>query len=48
MANALFSQRLPYECDVFLRPADQAFNAYLNARCQASTYLVLAGFDPVN
>lgn len=40
IANALFAQRLPYWCDVFLRPADQAFNAYLNARGQASTYLV--------
>lgn len=32
IAKALFAQRLPYWCDVFLRPADQAFNAYLNAR----------------
>ncbi len=47
IAKALFAQRLPYWCDVFLRPADQAFNAYLNARGQASTYLVLEGFDPV-
>ncbi len=47
IAKALFAQRLPYWCDVFLRPADRAFNAYLNARGQASTYLVLEGFDPV-
>ena len=38
IAKALFAQRLPYWCDVFLRPADQAFNAYLNARGQASTW----------
>ena len=48
IAKALFAQRLPYWCDVFLRPADRAFNAYLNARGQASTYLVLEGFDPVS
>ncbi|MGC3736425.1 hypothetical protein [Pseudomonas aeruginosa] len=47
IAKALFAQRLPYWCDVFLRPADRAFNAYLNARGQASTYLALEGFDPV-
>ncbi|RPY15168.1 hypothetical protein [Pseudomonas aeruginosa] len=47
IAKALFAQRLPYWCDVFLRPADRAFNAYLNARGRASTYLVLEGFDPV-
>ena len=27
IAKALFAQRLPYWCDVFLRPADRAFNA---------------------
>lgn len=34
IAKALFAQRLPYWCDVFLRPADRAFNAYLNARAR--------------
>ncbi len=31
----------------FCARTDRAFNAYLNARGQASTYLVLEGFDPV-
>lgn len=47
LAKALFARRLPYWCDAFLRPADQAFHAFLNAHGHATTYLVLEGFDPV-